>query len=227
MTVSMTPPGPPVTPDAMLDHLRTRRSVRTFTPEPVARDVLERLVAAAITAPSASNRQPWRFVVVTRAAARATLVDAVRAATEALDAVIRTGRHAAEWGSYGDKFWQPLATAAAIIVPAVREPPDPLAGFLRSAGADPARFQLPSAMRPERCALGGAVMALLLQAHAEGLGAAWMAGPMVARDALEAACAIAPPWHMAGAIAVGHPAAVPAAPPRKPLDDVIRWMEDG
>jgi coenzyme F420-0:L-glutamate ligase/coenzyme F420-1:gamma-L-glutamate ligase len=215
-----------VTPEAMLDHLRTRRSVRAFTAAPVGRDALERLVAAAVTAPSASNRQPWRFVVVTRATTRAIIASAVRAATEAIDRVVRTGAHAAEWGSYGDFFWQPLASAAAIIVPAVREPPDPLAGFLRSAGADPARFQLPSAMRPERCALGGAVMGLLLQAHAEGLGAAWMAGPMVACAELEAACGIAPPWHMAGAIAVGHPAGVPAAPPRKAPDDVTTWMED-
>jgi coenzyme F420-0:L-glutamate ligase/coenzyme F420-1:gamma-L-glutamate ligase len=217
---------PAVPPEAMLAHLQTRRSVREFTARPVERDVLDRLVAAAVTAPSASNRQPWRFVVVTRAVTRAAIANAVRAATEAIEGVIRSGPHAAEWGAYGDQFWQPLAAAAAIIVPAVREPPDQLAGFLRSAGADPATFQLPSTMQPERCALGGAVMALLLQAHAERLGAAWMAGPMVARAELEAACGIAPPWQMAGAIAVGHPAAIPAAPPRKSLDDVIRWMED-
>jgi nitroreductase len=154
----------------------------------------------------------------------------VRAATEAIDRAVRAGPHAADWGSYGDQFWQPLAGAAAIIVPAVREPPDLLAGLLRSAGADPAQFQLPSAMRPERCALGAAVMALLLQAHAEGLGAAWMAGPMVACAELEAACGIAPPWHMAGAIAIGHPMTsqepVPAAPSRKPQGDVVTWLEE-
>jgi coenzyme F420-0:L-glutamate ligase/coenzyme F420-1:gamma-L-glutamate ligase len=148
-------------------------------------------------------------------------------ATEAIDGVIHGGAHAAEWGAYGDQFWQPLASAAAIVVPVVREPPDPLAGFLRAAGADPARFQLPSAMRHERCALGGAVMALLLQAHAEGLGAAWMAGPMVACREIEAVCGIAAPWHMAGAIALGHPAAIPAAPPRKPAEDLITWIEEG
>ena len=224
MTLSMTPS---VTPEAMLEHLRSRRSVREFTAAPVGRDVLQRLVAAAVTAPSASNRQPWRFVVVTRATTRAQIANAVRTATEAIDGVVRRGSHAAEWGSYGDWFWQPLAAAAAIIMPAVREPPDQLAGFLRSAGADPAGFQLPSAMKPERCALGGAVMALLLQAHAEGLGAAWMAGPMVACAELEAACGIAAPWHMAGAIAVGHPAAAPTAPSRKAPEHVTTWMEDG
>jgi nitroreductase len=214
-----------MTPEAMLEHLRTRRSVRAFTAAPVARDALARLVTAATTAPSATNRQPWRFVVVTAPRARRAIVDAVRAATEAIDRVVRTGTHADEWGSYGDFFWQPLASAAAIILPTVREPPDALAGFLRSAGADPARYQLPSAMKPERCALGGAVMALLLQAHAEGLGAAWMAGPMVACAELSAACGIVPPWQLAGAIAVGHPAGVPGAPPRKAPEDVISWIE--
>lgn len=215
-----------VSPQTHLEHLATRRSVREFTAEPVARATLERVLAAAQTAPSATNRQPWRFTVITAAAPRAAIVAAVRARTEAIDAIVRTGPHALEWGTYTDFFWQPLAAAPALIIPAVREHPDTIASYLRSAGADPERFALPSAMQPERCALGTAVMALLLQAHAEGLGAAWMAGPMVARAEIEAACAIAAPWAAAGAIAIGHPATVPAAPPRRASEHVVRWIED-
>lgn len=211
---------------AMLAHLATRRSVREYTADPVARPVLERLLAAAMSAPSATNRQPWRFTVVTAAATRARIVAAVRARTELLDRTIRAGAHAAEWGAYGDFFWQPLATAPVIVIPTVREFPDTLAGFLRSSGADPERFELPSAMQPERSALGGAVMALLLQAHAEGLGAAWMAGPMVARAEVEALCDIAAPWQMAGAIALGTPAAVPPAPGRRAAAQLVRWIEE-
>jgi len=70
------------------------------------------------------------------------------------------------------------------------------------------------------------VMALLLQAYAEGLGACWMAGPMVARREIEAALGIAPPWRMIGAIALGHPAAAPTPKPRKPLERVVSWIED-
>ena len=214
-------------PERHLDHLRTRRSVRAFTPAPVARDVLDRLLAAAMSAPSATNRQPWRFTVITAPAVRTRIAAAVRLRTEALDAAIRPGPHADEWGRYGDFFWQPLAAAAAIIIPAVRDFPDQIAGFLRSAGADPERFELPSVMFPERCALGTAVMALLLQAHAEGLGALWMAGPMIARADVEAIAGITAPWQMAGAIALGHPADSPApAPPRKHPDHVVRWIEE-
>lgn len=50
--------------DALLDHLQTRRSCRYFSPEPVDRDIIERLVAVANTAPSGANRRPWRFVAI-------------------------------------------------------------------------------------------------------------------------------------------------------------------
>lgn len=42
-----------------------RRTVREFSPEPVDMAVVREAVAAAATAPSGANLQPWRFVVVT------------------------------------------------------------------------------------------------------------------------------------------------------------------
>lgn len=47
-----------------LARIRTRRSVRDFSPDPVPDDILEGLVSIAAQAPSGANRQPWRFVVV-------------------------------------------------------------------------------------------------------------------------------------------------------------------
>lgn len=48
-----------------LEAIMTRRSIRRFTGEPVAADVVEILLRAAMAAPSAGNQQSWRFVVVT------------------------------------------------------------------------------------------------------------------------------------------------------------------
>jgi nitroreductase len=209
-----------------LAFLRARRSLRAFTPEPVAREVLVRLLEAATSAPSSTNRQPWRFAVVTAAEMRRRLVEAVRARTAALTAAIQKSHHAEDFGAYGDFFFEPLETAAAVVVPQVREYPDLLANLLLSAGEDPARFPTASAMAAELCSTSAAVMALLLQAHAEGLGACWMAGPMVARDDIHALLSIAPPFRMLGAVAVGYPAA-PAEPrPRKPLARVVQWFDE-
>jgi nitroreductase len=49
------------------DAVASRRAVRAFTAEPVRRDVLERVVAAASRAPSGANLQPWNTYVLTGA----------------------------------------------------------------------------------------------------------------------------------------------------------------
>jgi iodotyrosine deiodinase len=46
------------------DLLAVRRTVRHFSTEPVARDLVEAIVATAATAPSGANQQPWRFMIV-------------------------------------------------------------------------------------------------------------------------------------------------------------------
>lgn len=45
--------------------MRARRNVRQFTDQPVPEDVLDRILEAGRRAPSASNWQPWDFVLVT------------------------------------------------------------------------------------------------------------------------------------------------------------------
>jgi nitroreductase len=44
--------------------IKGRRSVRSFTGEPVSRETLEKLLEAAIWAPSGGNAQTWRFTVI-------------------------------------------------------------------------------------------------------------------------------------------------------------------
>jgi nitroreductase len=48
-----------------IETLKTRRSIRAFTPQPVPREIIEDLVDCARLAPSAVNIQPWEFVAVT------------------------------------------------------------------------------------------------------------------------------------------------------------------
>jgi nitroreductase len=48
-----------------LTAIRSRRSVRAFTPEPVSEEDLRTLLEAAMAAPSAGNSQPWAFLIIT------------------------------------------------------------------------------------------------------------------------------------------------------------------
>lgn len=47
------------------EAIRTRRSIRRYQPDPVPHDLLVKILEAGQWAPSASNSQPWSFVVVT------------------------------------------------------------------------------------------------------------------------------------------------------------------
>ncbi|MEM3462752.1 MAG: nitroreductase family protein [Candidatus Bathyarchaeia archaeon] len=44
--------------------VRTRRSVRSFKPDPIPEAVIKRVLDAARIAPSGSNRQPWKFILI-------------------------------------------------------------------------------------------------------------------------------------------------------------------
>lgn len=47
-----------------LEAIRTRRSIRKYTDQPVSAELIKELLAAAMSAPSAGNQQPWQFVVI-------------------------------------------------------------------------------------------------------------------------------------------------------------------
>jgi len=65
----------------MTDAIQSRRSIRKYKPDvPVTREQLNRLMHAAMLAPSARNSRPWEFVSVTR---RETLDEIVRIAPNA------------------------------------------------------------------------------------------------------------------------------------------------
>ena len=81
------------------DAIRARRNVRQYKPEPISEADLNRIAEAGWRAPSAKNRQPWDFVIVTD-----------RAQLQELSTVWRGAGH--------------IATAAAAIVLVVPVPPD-------------------------------------------------------------------------------------------------------
>ena len=68
--------------------IKTRRSVRSYRPDAIPKDVLERVLNAARIAPSAGNRQPWKFIVVTDEGLRKELVPACNGQTFVAEAPV-------------------------------------------------------------------------------------------------------------------------------------------
>jgi iodotyrosine deiodinase len=78
---------------AFLTTMRRRRSVRTFSPDPVHNDLVLRAIETANTAPSGANRQPWQFVLVTDPDVRRR----IREGAEAEERAFYEGRAGREW----------------------------------------------------------------------------------------------------------------------------------
>ena len=49
---------------SVLDAIHSQRAIREFSDQPVSDESIEQLIQAAIRAPSASNKQPWHFLVI-------------------------------------------------------------------------------------------------------------------------------------------------------------------
>ena len=83
-------------PDAarrFLETMSTRRSIRDLSTEPVPEETIRDAIAAAASAPSGANVQPWRFVVV----ADPELKRRIREGAEAEERAFYESRASAEW----------------------------------------------------------------------------------------------------------------------------------
>ncbi len=73
--------------------LKTRRTCRDFTDEPVPRAIIEAALLAAGTAPSGANHQPWHFAVISSPERKRAL----RQAAEAEEREFYAGKASEEW----------------------------------------------------------------------------------------------------------------------------------
>jgi nitroreductase len=208
--------------DDLLDLLRTRRSVRAFGPDPLPREDIARLLEAAVLAPSASNKQPWRFLVIESRERIARMAVAVREATARIASHIPEASQPA-FRAYGDYFTR-FEAAPQVIVPIYRGL-SVLSNLTddRLDGSDRGAIE---AMEDQSGLIGTslALENLLLMAHALGLGASGMTGPLVAEPALRAILEIPDGWGIVALVPVGRPAEEPRPTDRKPVDKVVRWL---
>lgn len=78
---------------AFHEHMRSRRSVRSFSSKAVPQDIIENCVLTAGTAPSGANHQPWFFSCIGSQAKK----QEIRLAAEAEEREFYAGRAAQDW----------------------------------------------------------------------------------------------------------------------------------
>ncbi len=199
------------TEDALLELLHARRSLRRYRPERPPRALLQRVLEAAIQAPSAHNRQPWRFVVLQEEDDRAGLA---RAMGERLRQDLQAdGVPGAIIEADVGRSYERMTGAPVLIL---------LCLSMRDMDAypDPQRRAAEHTMAVQGTAMAG--QNLLLAAHALGLGACWMCAPLFCPDVVAAALQLPADWQPQGLVTLGWPAQTRSRG-RRPLDEVLLW----
>ena len=186
--------------------MRARRSIRRYTGQPVPEEMLERLLTAAAWAPSAHNRQPWRFVVLTDEVVKERLA-------RAMGDTLRADRLAD-----GD---DPQAVAQDAERSRARITGAPVVIAVCLTMADMDRYPDERRGRAEYLmavqSVAMAVQNLLLAAHAEGLGSCWMCAPLFCPDVVGDALGLPEGWEAQALITLGYPAGAGKPGQRKPL----------
>jgi len=187
-----------------------RRTIRAFTGEPVNPAAVRRAIATALTAPAPHHSEPWRFVILESAAARGTLLDAMREAWIAdLSGDGFTPEQIARRLRRGDVLRNaPLIIVPCLVTDAAHDYPDE-----RRNRSEQAMFTV---------SMGAAVQNLLVALAVDGLGSAWISSTLFCQEVAARVLDLPEGWRPMGAVAVGRPAEqARPRPPRDPGDFLL------
>jgi len=200
----------PLTNTSLRDFLRSRRSIRRFKPEPVPEAVLRDILHTATFAPSAHNRQPWRFIVLTEPAAKKRLANSM--AMEFQRDLEQDGLPLEEVARRVSRSQERIMDAPAVILLCVDMTE-------MDAYPDRQRKQAERIIAIQSAANAG--MQLLLAAHAEGLGGVWVCSPLFAQEVVQRTLNVPQTWEPQAMFLIGHAAESPNLRERKKLNDIV------
>lgn len=193
--------SPLLSPSAVLDFIRSRRSVGKMTEEIPDRALIEQLLEAATWAPNHHLTQPWRFFVLS-GEGRSVLG---RASGEA--AALQTD--------------DPVKAAAARTAAANKVLRAP---WIIVVASEPIHDGRTPDME-EHLAVGAAAQNMLLQAEALGLAAIWRTGGPAFAPEVRDAFGLSEHAQIVGFIYVGYPAMERPVRERIPFDQVTTWFD--
>ena len=195
------------------DLIRSRRSVRRFLPKAVPKEQVIRILESATWAPSAHNRQPWRFVVLIKEETRVQFVETMSVLFR--QDLLADGTPEVEIEQTVNRARQRIRSAPVAVLLCMDT-------SLCETYSDQRRQDAEFLMGVQGVAMAGNTM--LLAAHALGLGGVWMCAPLFAAGIVKTVLDLPQEWEPQGLILLGYPANYPQLRPRRVVDEVTRFV---
>lgn len=189
--------------------LRSRRSIRRFKPDPVPDSVIENILTTATFAPSAHNRQPWRFCVVTDVSVKQKLADAM--AIEFKHDLEQDQLPPNEIQKRTKRSRERITAAPVLVI---------LCLDMSEMDVYPDKKRKQAEFRMAMQSVANAGMQLMLAAHAEGLGSVWVCSPLFVQETIQSVLNLPKTWEPQAMFFVGYPDVIPDVRERKMLDEI-------
>jgi coenzyme F420-0:L-glutamate ligase / coenzyme F420-1:gamma-L-glutamate ligase len=191
--------------------LQTRRSIRRFKTDAVPDAVIQNILTTATFAPSAHNRQPWRFAVITTQSIKEKLARAMAADFERdlrFDGVPLERIQVQIKRSEDRILSAPLAILLCLDMSEMDSYPDQN------------RSEAERTMAVQSVAAAG--LQLLLAVHAEGLGGVWACWPLFAQETIRATLQLPETWEPQAIFFIGYMDELPKKREKKALEDLVK-----
>ena len=199
----------------------SRRSVRKFKTEKPNRAIIQNLIEIGISAPSASNHQPWKFFIIENQELLHKMVMAVKLQLEIFSKKIEP-ELLPRFMDYGENYFTRFTDAPYVIIPAFRNMPG-LSQMAKDLNKDEKIISESLEFKSSIVSTSLAIQNILLYANQIGLGTSCMTGPLIAEKQLKALVDIPESWGIACLIPVGYPDEIPEKTKRKSIEKVISW----
>jgi len=194
---------------SILECLENRQSIRKFTQAPVSDIQIQRILRTAIRAPSAHNRQPWRFIVLKSRQAREAL--AYGMGQEFRRDLTTEGHDEIDVNDQVARSIKRITFAPAAILLCL--------DCTKLDGVDgTTQYLAEYAMGIQSVAMAGEN--ILLAAHLSGLGAVWLCAPLFTKAIIHEVIDIPQAWDPQGLILLGYPESMPSLKARLSLHEV-------
>jgi nitroreductase len=210
-------------PMDLFDAIQGRTSIRKFKHMPVPDEDIQKILDAGRRAPSASNTQPWRFVVIKDRAILAKMADAAREMVDRMIPFAEDEKQAQRLAAYKGTFYTFFEHAPVVIAVFMEGYDAGTERLLAKMGysAEDVKRLRPA---PGLQSVSAAIQNMLLAVHALGYGSCWMTGPLVAQEAFAKLLGYGKDTFIAALLPIGVPDENPSPRNRKPLNEIMKLI---
>ncbi|MBZ9693519.1 nitroreductase family protein [Clostridium sp. M14] len=198
----------------MLNAIERRRSIRKFSNKEISDSIIKEIIESGIKAPSAKNRQPWKFIVV-QGNSKDKMIEAfekgIKRECSSDDSLLPDSKRHIKGAVYTSAIMKEASAIILVINTASK-------GLFTELSNEEKVYDYANTQ-----SISAAIENMIIEATDKGIGSLWICDIFFAYKELHKWLHIE--GEMVAAISLGYPLENPTQRPRKKIHDVIEWRK--